>query len=90
METWLIEGLDRVVNYMVWDGIALIAFVSILLLGIHFYHPRIGLLVAICIPVSSAILLATQDWSFVEYAITYVMMVFFAVVAFVPIYARST
>lgn len=96
MVVWFAQGLEALRDFMLWDGLALLAFGGIIALGLRFYHAKIALVVASCIPLTNiAILVGSkvvgQGFALQPFLmpITMVIMALGAFLALRPIEASS-
>jgi hypothetical protein len=56
--------IERLVDFMLWDGVAIVIFAGIIMLGIRAWRPRLGLLVALCIPVANLVIVGLNVHGF--------------------------
>lgn len=53
--------IDKLVGFMLWDGVALVIFVGIIALGIRGWRTGLGLILALCIPVADLVLVGAYS-----------------------------
>ena len=52
--------VETLIDFMLWDGVALAVFAGIILLGIRGWRTGLGLIIALCIPIADLVLVAAN------------------------------